>query len=337
LTEPTLAKPEGPSAAERAEFNRARPGAAPRRVGLWQRMCRGAALFWLDTLFFFSLYWPWFANSVKRFFVWGCFTFSKAIRTATRANARRILGPDAEAEAVEELARGMAWGFYEFISDMGVSLRLDHEQLVEQIDQVEGKEAYIQARESSTGAILLTGHLGSFEIGLTALRQYEEHIHVVFHPDQSGLFERMRSKQRKQLGVIEAPVDRGLAMWMELRQALQDNHVVLMQGDRVLGAQKGVTMPFCHGHIEMPTGPIKLALASGSPIFPVFALRQPDGKVRIFLEQAIDVQPGLPIDDQHPAMVQIARSIEKYVKLYPKQWHLFHRAFCEDQPNSSPD
>ena len=297
----------------------------------WARICRWAALFWLDVLFGFSLYWPWFANLGKGFCVWGTWYCSKAIRKVTRTNARRILGPQANDQEIDSVAFATTRGFYEFVSDLGRSLGMSRQQLLDQIDSVEGQENYLKRRRES-GAILLTAHLGSFEIGVTGLLQFEEQVHVLYHPDRSSLFERMRSKQRKHLGVIEARVDRGLGTWIQLRDALRENQVVLVQGDRVLPGQKGVLMPFCHGHIEMPTGPVKLALASGSPIIPVFAVRVPSGKVKIFLEEAIEVPPGgHRVDATHPAMIQIAQVIEKYVKQFPEQWHFFQLIFHEDQ------
>jgi lauroyl/myristoyl acyltransferase len=334
LTEPSIANPENPLV-QTAHPSGSADGNERPSPSLWAKFCRWAALFWLDVLFGFSLYWPWFANLVKRSCVWGTWHCSKAIRKVTRTNARRILGPKVSDQEIDSVAFATTRSFYEFVSELGRSLGMTHKQLLDQIDSVEGQENYLGRRQDS-GAILLTAHLGSFEIGVAGLLQFEEHVHVLYHPDQSGLFERMRSKQRKHLGVIEERVDSGLGTWLKLRDALRENHVVLVQGDRVLPGQKGVLMPFCHGHIEMPTGPVKLALASGSPIIPVFAVRVPSGKVKIFLDEAIEVPQGSHrIDATHPTMIQIAQVIEKYVKQFPEQWHFFQPIFHEDQINAT--
>ena len=81
-----------------------------------------------------------------------------------------------------------------------------------------------------------------------------------------------------------------------------------------------------------PTGPVKLAMATGAPIIPVFAVREADGRVRIHLEDAI--QP--PPNPQEPnavqiALQQIAAVMERYILKYPDQWLRVHTAFCEDQ------
>jgi KDO2-lipid IV(A) lauroyltransferase len=112
---------------------------------------------------------------------------------------------------------------------------------------------------------------------------------------------------------------------MTLRDALRANEVVAIQGDRVMPGQKGRRMPFLGGHLMLPTGPVKLAMASGAPIIPVFSVRTPRGGVRLFIEEAITVD-----QDVDEALARVAAVIAKYVSAYPEQWLVLHRAFDED-------
>jgi KDO2-lipid IV(A) lauroyltransferase len=169
--------------------------------------------------------------------------------------------------------------------------------------------------------------MGSFEVGIAALLEHEKHLHVVFRRDAYGLFEQTRSALRRQLGVNEVCVDDGLSTWIELRDALKNDHVVLVQGDRVMLGQKGARMPFMDGHMMLPTGPAKLALASGAPIVPIFSIRKPNGKLRLFVEKPIWVQSAEQI---HVAMAHFAEILESYLRRYPDQWLMIHRAWCED-------
>src|SRR5439155_19959391 len=125
------------------------------------------------------------------------------------------------------------------------------------------------------------------------------------------------------LGVIEAPIDDGLALWLRLREALLRDEVVMMHADRVIMGQKGCKVPFLHGHLLLPTGAIRLAMASGAPIIPALVIRRPDGRVRIHIEPHITVEPS--DEDPHPALLSFAATLEKYVRDYPEQWLLFHR------------
>ena len=289
-----------------------------------QRLRAAAAVFWLQVLFFFAQHASWFVRAARPPFVFLATLLSRAIRTAGAANARRILPPNASDADVRRYTRGVVASFYEFVCDVGRSLKLTPADLVARIESIEGHEKYVIARAMKKGAILLTAHMGSFEVAVAGLLAHEKRIHVVFKRDV-GRFERIRQTLRQRLGVVEQPVDDGWGIWMRLRDALREDDVVAIQGDRVMPGQKGVRMPFLGGHLLLPTGPVKLATASGAPIIPVFSVRTPDGRVRLFIEEPIVVG-----DDSDHAMEQIAAVIAKYVAAYPEQWLVLHPAFCED-------
>ena len=75
-----------------------------------------------------------------------------------------------------------------------------------------------------------------------------------------------------------------------------------------------------------------LAIASGSPIVPLFAVKMPNGKVRIIVEPPIHVDASAdPAAATDAALNQLARIYERYVRTYPDQWFVMQRAWCEEQ------
>jgi lauroyl/myristoyl acyltransferase len=287
------------------------------------RLRSAAAGFWLGVFFFLTQRAPWIARAMKRPLVWLAIKFSRAIREGTAANGRRILPSGVSQKELSELTRGVVMSFYDFVCDVGQSLRMTRGQLAKKIEAVEGHDKYLAARSTKRGAIILTAHIGSFEVGMAALLEFEKKIHVVFKRD-IGRFEQTRQAMRKRLGVVEQAVDDGWEMWMRLRDALAADEVVAIQGDRVMPGQKGVRTAFLFGHMLLPSGPVKLAIASGAPIIPVFSVRSASGKIRLFIEDTIIVG-----EDSDQATKQIAAVLAKYVAAYKEQWQMLHPAFCE--------
>jgi KDO2-lipid IV(A) lauroyltransferase len=287
-----------------------------------------AASFWLGVLFHLTAAAPALVCAVRPVFVRLAFFFSRKIRQSTDANARRILGEGATAKQRREFGIGVVTSFYDFVCDIGRSLRQTREELSSRIESAEGESAYHAVRAAGNGAILLTAHMGSFEVGLVALAAHEKRIHVVFKRDQVGSFEKLRTQLRRQLNVAEAPIDDGYAVWVGLRSALMNNEVVAIQGDRVMPGQKGVSVLLLGGHVQLPTGPFKLALASGSPVIPIFSIRSKKGGIRIFLEKAIVVSNE--IDGIERAVGEFAVVLARYIAQYPDQWLVLNKAFCED-------
>jgi lauroyl/myristoyl acyltransferase len=288
-----------------------------------------AASFWLSLLFRLTAAAPALVHAARPLFVRLAFLFSRKIRRNTDANARGIFGAGATPNQRRDFGLAVVGSFYDFICDIGQSLRQTPEQLRSRIQSAQGEAEYHTTRLAKKGAILLTAHMGSFEVGLVALTTHEKRIHVVFKRDQLSSFERLRTQLRARLGVLEAPIDEGYNGWLALRNALLNDEVVAIQGDRVMPGQKGVAVPFLHGHLLLPTGPFKLALASGAPVIPIFSIRSPTGHIHIHLEPAIQI-PDNP-DGLDQAVRQFADCLAKYVALYPEQWLILDKAFCQDE------
>lgn len=306
-----------------------------RRPDSWLR--RAAASFWIEALFWSADHAPWLVRGLRGFFCSFAFRFSRVIRTATLANAARLLGPQSSSAERVRLAKAVLRSFYFFCYDVGRCSHFGRDELLKRIESTDGEAHYDAARAAGKGAIVVTAHMGSFEVGLAALTAREaargKRVHVVFRRDDHDRFDRQRSALRDRLGAVEAPVNDGWPVWLRLRDALANDEVVVMQADRVMPGQKGVRVPLLGGHVELPTGPVRLAQLSGAPIIPVFTVRRPDGRIRLFVEPAITVGPDDATsgrNDTHPAVLRTAAVLEKYLAAYPDQWLMFQPAWCED-------
>jgi KDO2-lipid IV(A) lauroyltransferase len=312
---------------------------APQREAFGARIRSAAASFWLAALFFAAEHAPGLLVLARRPFCRLVYRCSPWIRRGTLANARRLLpgAPDAQ---VTRLARRTLHSFYLFCCDVGRSFGRSRDDLLAQIESAEGHAHYDAARAAGKGVIVVTAHMGSFEVGMAALREVEKNnIHVVFRRDRFERFERQRSALRLRIGVEEAPVDEGWTVWVRLRDALLADDAVVLQGDRVMPGQKGEPVPFLGGTLLLPSGPIKLALATGAPIVPIFSVRTEAGKVRLFVEPPIDLAARSATDGAAHGAAESARSallewaavLERYVRAYPDQWLLLEPALVEDK------
>jgi lauroyl/myristoyl acyltransferase len=300
-----------------------------------------AAHFWIQTLVALSQRAPRTARAMRPIGLWFTWHCSEPVREATQANAARIAAHlrsiGQTGQDGDDLARRMVATFYDFLTDMGRHRGRSAETLLREIEGAEGVDGYHRARAAGKGAIIVTAHIGSFEVGAAAVREREDHVHVVFQRDPIRLFERMRAEQHSRLGLIEAPVDPSTGsdtwnVWLKLRDALRENQVVLLQGDRVMPGQRGRKVPFMGGHVMLPPGPVKLALATGAPIVPVCAPRMENGRVRITMDEPIWVEPQNGDEPgPHPAELRLAKVLEGWVARFPDQWMMIHKAWCEDR------
>lgn len=275
---------------------------------------------------------PWLLKLLRPLAIRATVWWSDELVGNVSCNARRIFGREPSAAERRAFARAVVGSFYDFIADLGRTARATADDLPARMERVEGEPAYLAARRAGGGAVLVTAHMGSFEVGLAALRGVEGRVHVVFKRDTFPAFDRIRSRCRAMLGVYEAPVDDGLTTLMNLRDALRADEVVVMQGDRAMPGQRSQVVPFLHGHLRLPIGPVKLARLTGSPLVPVVVVRAQGGRFRVHLCEPIRIDPAAPdADGVDPALLAVARAIEPFVARYPEQWLTLARAFVEDE------
>ncbi len=284
-----------------------RPTVRERSAGLWLR-----AFFWT------AAHVPVVMWLLRPMLTWAVPVVSRKVRVNTGLNARRIFGRPRRG-----FDRQVVGSFYDFVIDVAASSGRTTEQMRRQVVAVEGEQQFLDLRKGGKGCVMLTAHMGSFEVGLAALRTVEPRIRVVFKRDAFGKFEQMRQAMRKQLDILETPIDDGWPALIALRDALERDEVIVMQGDRAMPGQKSHAVPVLGGTLRIPVGPVTLARINGSPIVPVYTVREPGGKYRVFLEPAID-----PAADD--AVEQVGRSIARFVQRFPSQWLVLNAAFVED-------
>jgi lauroyl/myristoyl acyltransferase len=194
-----------------------------------------------------------------------------------------------------------------------------------------GEERLVVASREGKGAILLTAHVGNFELGGLFLAQLGLKVAAVYVPDPSPVIERHREDARRMLGVRGLPIDTSPFAFLPVLKALEENTCVAIQGDRDVSGT-GLVMPFFGKTASFPIGPFRLAQVSGAPIFPVFVLQEDDGRYRTIVEEAIRVPNARGKEGEAAVTAALARfvaSMERTIRAYPAQWYLFTR-FWDD-------
>jgi lauroyl/myristoyl acyltransferase len=280
---------------------------------------------------------PWLLRAIRPIATRLVVVFSPSVRSGTVANALRIFSKQLSLRETRRFARNVVGSFYDFVLDVAQFRSASADELRAHIDGTDGLDAYNACRQSKRGAILVTAHMGSFEVGLAALVGAEPKVHVVYKRDAFAAFDTMREQLRTRLGAGSVAIDDGWPSLFAMRSALERDEVVVVQGDRAMPGQRSQNVPFLGGHLALPLGPVTLARIVGSPIVPVFTVRTGRDRFRVHLLPPIEFEAAereIPAtaDAIDPTLRKIAASIEQFVARYPEQWLVLSPAFVEDQP-----
>jgi len=254
---------------------------------------------------------------------------------AARANLSIIRGLSQDDPEVRALASAMvASHFAAWVDFMSFATRppADAARLVE---GVVGYSHIVEGRLRGKGVLLLTAHLGNWEVGGLMLAQMKQPIHVVLVPDIFPGVERQRRRLHEASGVVEIRVDRSFIPTLAVLRVLSQNGIVAMQGDRDFD-NTGVAVRFFGQEAYFPRGPLRVAMASGATVLPAFIVRMPDGRYRAIVEEPLLVENGENRDlSLRRNLERYVAILERYVRQYPDQWYCFF-PFWDDPSRKKP-
>jgi KDO2-lipid IV(A) lauroyltransferase len=192
------------------------------------------------------------------------------------------------------------------------------------LQEVEGYAHLREGLDRGKGVLLLTAHMGNWEMGGLLLATVDLRVVVVLVPDIFPGVERARRRLHEERGVGEIRVDSSFVPTLAILRTLAANGIVAMQGDRDFD-NTGIAMPFFGQEAYFPRGPLRVAMATGAAVLPSFVLRTAEGNYRAVIGAPLAVDTGPDRD------AALRRNLERYVAILeevvratPEQWYCFY-------------
>jgi lauroyl/myristoyl acyltransferase len=142
----------------------------------------------------------------------------------------------------------------------------------------EQRENFEALQSHGGGAILLTAHMGSYDLGAALFAELTTRRIVMVRapevdPETREYEERVHEEKgatRLRVGFNTTASD----LAFDLLAAVQSGEIVAIQGDRVTPGVASVETTLFGKRTNVPAGPFALAMASRVPIFPLFVMRR---------------------------------------------------------------
>jgi KDO2-lipid IV(A) lauroyltransferase len=191
------------------------------------------------------------------------------------------------------------------------------------VDGLEATQAVAhKAARHSKGTIIITAHLGNFE--LVAARIYHDGWKgsLMYRPQNNWRVERMLAGARAKY--VKQAIPRGPLGLMSLMYDLREGHGVGLLID-VNTTQAPVFVDFLGFRAASPQGAAALALATGCPVILAICYRQADGRHRLVFRPPFQlIDTGDRQQDIAANTQQYMKAIEPYVMAHPEQYNWLH-------------
>ena len=188
--------------------------------------------------------------------------------------------------------------------------------------EFEGTEHFDEALKRGKGAVLVTGHFGSWELMGAALSQKGYPIDFLVGEQHNLLVDNLMNDYRRSMGI--GIIKMGAAAKGVIR-ALKNNRFVAMLSDQDAGSD-GTAVEFLGRPASTPKGPAAFALKMDVPIIMGFIIRENKRRQRIIIEKPIFIEKTSDKEDDIRRLTQAYTSVlEEYIRKYPDHWFWPHR------------
>jgi len=240
-------------------------------------------------------------------------------------NNLAVIFPEKPSGELRRISITVFRNFAKYLVDFFRFEKLNRKYIDKKI-KLEGMHHFDAALSGGKGVVVLTAHLGNWELGGVVIAQLGYPFWAVALPHKSKKVNDFFDAQRNRKGV------RVIAMGKAMRSCISEarnNHMVALVGDRDF-TEKGILMDFFGKPTHFPEGPAALSLITGAPIVPGFMLRNPDDSFTLRIEKEVEFRPTGDRAKDMVGLVGAYKNIfEDYIRKYPEQWYVFRRFWAQ--------
>jgi Kdo2-lipid IVA lauroyltransferase/acyltransferase len=191
---------------------------------------------------------------------------------------------------------------------------------VAKLAQLEGVQHLQAALERGRGAILLSAHFTTLEIGARALCDRRPDCDIMYRPTGNAVLERflMRNRGRRAKRAIPRDDVRTLI------SSLKANEPVWYAPDQAYRKKGAQMVPFFGIPAATNTATSRLARMTGAAVLPFFSERLSNGQYRMVIHPMLE---NFPSDDPVADAKRFNELIEAQVRRVPEQYLWIHRRF----------
>lgn len=255
------------------------------------------------------------------------YSWSPGARAAQRENLAPVTGRTGN--DLDELCRANFSNFVKMLADYFFCTVAEPRAIRPLIEQWCGFEHIEAARAGGRGGLLVTAHLGAWELGGIILALDGVPLTVVTLEEPSSELTRWREGYRQRLGVKTIAVGSDPFSFVGIIAALRRGEFVAMLVDRPY-ANSGTPVTLFGRETHFSSAPALLHQHTGATVLPAFVLQTTTGRYVSRIEPPVVMSRG-------PAAAagntqNLATVFESVIRAHPEQWYNFTRIWSAETP-----
>jgi Kdo2-lipid IVA lauroyltransferase/acyltransferase len=246
----------------------------------------------------------------------------------------RLAFPDLDEGERRRIRRGVFRNLGRLLGEVSQFPRLDRKN-ISSIVAYEGLENYLSAVAEGRGVILLTGHIGAWELSVYAHSIYGHPMSFLARRVDNPLVERLAESYRARYG--NRSIDK-IGSVREVLKTLKSGGVVGILADLNASREEGVFCDFFGVEACATAGVATLALRTGAVVLPGYLIWDEKARIhRLHFEPPVEtIDTGNQKEDVIANTARYAKVLESIIRRHPDQWLWIHRRW-RTRPEGEPE
>ncbi|MBK1440795.1 hypothetical protein JHJ32_12410 [Parapedobacter sp. ISTM3] len=185
--------------------------------------------------------------------------------------------------------------------------------------EFDGIDHIRQLAKNNSAGILISAHVGNFEVSQHFMGEFDKQIHLVTtDEEQRAIKSYLASIMAKpKTGFIVVKDD--LSHVFEINRVIGEKGIICFTGDRFVGGTKTLTADLLGQPARFPAGPFLISSRLSTPVLFVYVMRERRKHYHLYARKAV-----FDHRDAKSLLQAYTQSIEQILTKYPLQWFNYY-------------
>ena len=187
--------------------------------------------------------------------------------------------------------------------------------------ELEGYDNYLKLANQPDGFVLLSSHIGNYEIAGYSLVAENKPINALVYNGEKE--EVMNNRQKLFVGanIHMIAMKSDMSHLFEINRALSDGETVSIPADRIWGSRKYVAQTFLGSEAHFPLGPFQVVAIREIEALTVHVMKKSYNTYKIYITPLHYDKNSSRTNRLNELSKNYVKELERIIRLYPAQWY----------------
>lgn len=190
--------------------------------------------------------------------------------------------------------------------------------------EIDGHEHYARLCDREEGFILLSSHIGNYEIAGYSLMAADKPFNALVFDGEKESVMNNRNKMFAETNIHMIPVTDDMSHLFEINKVLLKGETVSLPADRIFGSKKSISKVFLGAAAAFPLGPFSIATMRGLEVLAINVMKVSLKSYKIYVTPLSYDKKASRKEQMEELSERYVRELERIVRMYPTQWYNFY-------------